>query len=311
MKNKDRNTRDFSDEGKQAGSFDSPGRDSYFSTKPLRLLIVPLVTIFIAQLAIMLATSDMSHYHPFLLSLISGLLILILILPVLYFFVVKPMQSFIKEQIKLEKMIFEIEEREQRRIGQRLHNSLGQLLTGIAFQLKVLERKLTIKLPEEAEYAAEIMTHVNSAANEARLLAKDLRSAVEEEDSLVFSLSELASTTEKVYKVPCTFSHNDDIPIHDKAAATHLYRIAQEAIAYAMKGGQSGKIEVSLRKEGNQVQLLIQGKGRGNDIYSRQEPEIEIQIMKYRAHAIGASLDVLTDRDRGIRITCTYAEIVE
>src|SRR5271156_5144379 len=48
----------------------------------------------------------------------------------------------ITERKHLEKAILEISGREQRRIGQDLHDGLGQHLTGIAFMAKVLEQKL-------------------------------------------------------------------------------------------------------------------------------------------------------------------------
>ncbi len=48
----------------------------------------------------------------------------------------------ITERKQLEKAILEISEREQRRIGQDLHDGLGQHLTGIAFMTKVQEQKL-------------------------------------------------------------------------------------------------------------------------------------------------------------------------
>jgi len=44
------------------------------------------------------------------------------------------------EYKKLEQMIFSIEEREQKTIGQNLHDSLGQTLTGIAFKTKSMEK---------------------------------------------------------------------------------------------------------------------------------------------------------------------------
>ena len=58
----------------------------------------------------------------------------------------------ITERKHLEKAILEISGREQRRIGQDLHDGLGQHLTGIAFMSKVLEQKLSEKtLPEAAD----------------------------------------------------------------------------------------------------------------------------------------------------------------
>ena len=56
----------------------------------------------------------------------------------------------ITERKHLEKAILEISAREQRRIGQDLHDGLGQHLTGIAFMAKVHEAKLAEKNSSES-----------------------------------------------------------------------------------------------------------------------------------------------------------------
>ena len=80
----------------------------------------------------------------------------------------------ITERKQLEKAILEISAREQRRIGQDLHDGLGQHLTGIAFMTKVQEQKLKEQgLPYAAD-AAKIVKLVNEAINKTRELAKGL-----------------------------------------------------------------------------------------------------------------------------------------
>ena len=69
----------------------------------------------------------------------------------------------VTEAKRLERTILEISGREQRRIGQDLHDGLGQHLTGVAFLSKVLEQKLRERgLPEAAD-AAKIVDLVNQA----------------------------------------------------------------------------------------------------------------------------------------------------
>ena len=74
----------------------------------------------------------------------------------------------ITERKRLEKTILEISAREQRRIGQDLHDGLGQHLTGIAFMTKVQEQKLSEKGLAEAAEAARIVGLVNEAINTTR-----------------------------------------------------------------------------------------------------------------------------------------------
>ena len=74
----------------------------------------------------------------------------------------------ITERKHLEKTILDISAREQRRIGQDLHDGLGQHLTGIAFMSKVQEQKLMEKGLAEAGDAAKIVNLVNEADQQDR-----------------------------------------------------------------------------------------------------------------------------------------------
>ena len=64
----------------------------------------------------------------------------------------------------LETAVLDISEREQVRIGQDLHDGLGQHLTGVAFMSKVLQQKLAdSSMPDAAADAARIAQLVNEA----------------------------------------------------------------------------------------------------------------------------------------------------
>ena len=80
----------------------------------------------------------------------------------------------ITERKTLERAILEVSNSEQRRIGQDLHDGLGQHLTGIAFMSKTLEQKLADKSQPEAADAAKIVKLVNEAIHETRELARGL-----------------------------------------------------------------------------------------------------------------------------------------
>src|SRR5712675_709990 len=76
----------------------------------------------------------------------------------------------ISERKRLEKIVLEISEREQRRIGQDLHDGLGQHLTGIAFMAKVQAQKLAERHAPEAAEAGKIVGLVNDAILKTREL---------------------------------------------------------------------------------------------------------------------------------------------
>ena len=214
----------------------------------------------------------------------------------------------ITERKRLEEALLEIEEREQRRIGQDLHDDLGQLLTGIAFKSQVLQRKLEKKLTVSTDNIAEITELVNQAKDQARLLSRGLLSLETEEESLMYALKDLTLNTERIYGISCSFICNSIVPIYSKPAVTHLYRIAQEAVTNAVKHGRPSHIDISLSRADDKVELTIKDNGTGKPGILNGSNGMGLQIMHYRSNMIGALLDVRSDTDSGTEIKCSFSD---
>ena len=137
----------------------------------------------------------------------------------------------ITERKHLERAILEISAREQRRIGQDLHDGLGQHLTGIAFMSKVQEQKLKEKGLPYADDAAKIVKLVNEAINKTRELARGLSPVVSESHGLMTALQQLSAEVEDVFGVSCQLQCDTPVLIHDVSVATHLYHIARKPSA--------------------------------------------------------------------------------
>ncbi len=95
--------------------------------------------------------------------------------------------------------------REQRRIGQDLHDGLGQHLTGIAFMTKVQEQKLIEKGMPEAGDAAKIVNLVNEAIHKTRELARGLLPVLSDAQGLMSALQQLAAEVEDLFGISCRF----------------------------------------------------------------------------------------------------------
>ena len=145
----------------------------------------------------------------------------------------------ITESKRLEKAILEISAREERRIGQDLHDGLGQHLTGIAFMSKVLEQKLADKAVDEAADASKIVRLVNEAIHKTRELSRGLLPVVSDARGLMSALEHYASEVEDLFGFACRFECDRPVLIYDESVANHLYRIAQEAVNNAIKHGRA------------------------------------------------------------------------
>jgi PAS domain S-box-containing protein len=212
----------------------------------------------------------------------------------------------ITERKHLEKTILDISAREQRRIGQDLHDGLGQHLTGIAFMAKVQEQKLAEKQMSEAADAAKIVRLVNDAIFRARELAKGLAPVVSDAHGLMSALQLHAAEVEDLFRVLCRFQCDPPVLVSDGNVATHLYHIAQEAITNAVKHGQARNILVRLSAIEGRGLLVISDDGKGLVEPAGNHGGMGLQIMRYRADMIGGTLEIRCDKKQGTTISCRF-----
>lgn len=212
----------------------------------------------------------------------------------------------ITEREQLERALLDISAREQRRIGQDLHDGLGQHLTGIAFMAKVHESKLAEKQMDDASDAAKIVKLVNEAIHKTRELARGLLPVVSDAQGLMSALQLWAAEVEDLFGISCRFECETAVLIHDDTMATHLYHIAQEAVNNAIKHGQARNILIRLAAENGWGTLLIRDDGIGIAENRTPTQGMGLHIMSYRAGVIGGRLEVKPNSERGTSVHCAF-----
>jgi len=210
----------------------------------------------------------------------------------------------ISERKRLEQEILEISDREKRRIGQDMHDSLGQLLTGIGFKSKSLENKLAAKQITEATIAKQIADLVTQAIMQARGLARGLQPVEPRPAGLMSALQELAINVQDLFPVSCIFACSQVVEICDPALATHLYRIAQEACNNAIKHGRAKEIAIELTRADDVVTVTVRDDGIGYSQPTGASKGMGMQIMRYRAAVVGGALSIRPNGTAGTVISC-------
>jgi signal transduction histidine kinase len=206
----------------------------------------------------------------------------------------------------MERQVAEISDREQRRIGQDLHDTLCQQLVSISFATELLREKLArYKLPEAAQ-AGHIAEMVNDGISQARHLARGFYPVRLEVEGLASALEELAETTQARDHVTCQFLCEEQILIHDTVAGNNLYRIAQEAINNALKHGHCKVISIGLGAVDEEVTLTVKDDGVGFPDGREYSSGMGLHIMNYRAKMIGASLDIRRGAGGGTIVICSF-----
>jgi signal transduction histidine kinase len=206
----------------------------------------------------------------------------------------------------MEKQISEISDREQRRIGQDLHDSLCQHMVSIAFASELLRDKLERKkLPEMAQ-AETIAEMVNEGISQARNLARGLYPVRLEVDGLASALEELTASVQARNNISCRFACDEPVLIHDVVAGSNLYRIAQESINNAIKHGRAKNIFVGMGAVDDEVTLTVKDDGLGFPDNLESNGGMGIHIMNYRAKMIGAFLDIRRAAGGGTIVICSF-----
>jgi len=206
-----------------------------------------------------------------------------------------------------EKEILDVSHRAQLRIGQDLHDGLGQHLTGITFLSKALENKLTAHgLPEAAD-AAEIARLVIQALAQTRNLARGLFPVELESGGLVPALKELANTMKSLFNMACSVQCDPNLVISQRDTANHLFRLAQEAVNNSVKHGHAQRVEIKLCSTQDQTVLTVADDGAGFDAEEKKWSGLGMRIMRYRAKKIGAKLEFRSASLGGTEMVCTLS----
>lgn len=205
---------------------------------------------------------------------------------------------------ELEREVLEVSGKEQQRLGQDLHDGLGQMLAGIAYLARGLERQLAAQSRPEATQAAHLTDLINQAREQTRQLTHRLYPAELEANGLLPTLRSLAASLETVYPIRCEVIEEMTQSLSDPGVALHLYRIAQEAVHNAIQHGKAQHVTICLNSQTDAFILTVDDDGRGFVTASRSDHGMGLRIMRYRAGMIGATLDIQPLDPRGTRVVC-------
>ena len=212
----------------------------------------------------------------------------------------------ITERTRLEREILEISSREQERIGQDLHDGLGQELTGVALMLRALGMKIHGEYPEAKDDVEEIIGLVNQSIESARSLARGLSPVTSNRGGVVHALRALAVRGRELYGLDVRFRSKiwPQLTLDD-ACGGHLYRIAQEALTNVARHAKATHVDIRLHVAENKFSLSIADDGIGLDRSMKSHSGMGLKLMTYRAGMIGARMEILSNQPAGtlIRIT--------
>ncbi|MBP7738832.1 MAG: PAS domain S-box protein [Spirochaetes bacterium] len=192
----------------------------------------------------------------------------------------------ITEMRNLQNGIMRIAEIERQRIGQDLHDGLGQNLTAVTFLIEALKEKTAERFKVGIPDIENIETMIRDAIVQTRSLSRMLSPVEMEKNGLRSALDEMAASTEKIFHVSCKVYQDGNFFVNDNQAATHLFYIAREAVTNSIKHGKAGSIHIHLVANSQMLRIVIQDDGVG--AHEKKNTGLGLRIMRYRAGIIGA-----------------------
>jgi PAS domain S-box-containing protein len=208
---------------------------------------------------------------------------------------------------QLEREVLEASNREQQRIGNDLHDGLGQELTGIALLLRGLENRAEREAPALSPAIEEVALLVNDAIFTTRALARGLTPVTFDRGGLALALVELARRLSAMFHINVRCEADDTLDRGlESVNALHLYRIAQEAVTNAAQHGTAGQVFIELRCDGERGLLRIEDNGDGFNPSVQQSKGLGLRIMHYRAQMMAGSLRIESARARGTVVSCWF-----
>jgi PAS domain S-box-containing protein len=214
----------------------------------------------------------------------------------------------VTERKRLEQEILDISGRERQSIGRDLHDGLGQELTGVALMLRGVATRMGECCPPAVDSINEIVTVVNRSIDDARSLARGLLPVRTDTGGLHFALRELAARSHDLYGLEVNFRSEvwPELTL-DETDASHLYRIAQEALTNAARHGHASHVDIFLLVNLTTFLLRITDDGEGISLPTSPYTGMGLKIMKYRAGMIGASFEISRGEPRGT-VVCVTGE---
>jgi two-component system sensor histidine kinase UhpB len=197
------------------------------------------------------------------------------------------LQQVQADNAELTQALLALQERERTRLGQTLHDDLGQYLSGIRAQACLL--RAVADRPDAVRSTAQCLeVNCQQLQDGFRALIRDLYPVVLERLELGAALQQLAEDWQATQGVRCRLLLGKDLPALPLPSKAHLYRLVQEALTNVARHARASEVRVRLQYRGGRLRLLVRDNGNGAQM--PQRGGIGLRSIGERARCLGGML---------------------
>jgi PAS domain S-box-containing protein len=208
----------------------------------------------------------------------------------------------ITEHRSLEREILATSTRERGRLAGELHESLGQDIFGAGLLAQSIENRVVRGLHPVAADLTQLRLLLRSSLEACRRVECGLSPLIDVNGGIVQALRALTKRPPH-YTPQVALTVFESAPLRIAGdTLEHLYRIAQEAFANALRHASASRIEVRLDIKRLVITLSVEDNGGGMPRATLNSERVGLRLMRYRARIIGASLSITQAEPRGTMI---------
>lgn len=209
---------------------------------------------------------------------------------------------------RLSNRLIDIQESERRRLARDLHDDTGQALTALKMSLEITRNELSGDTDHTAARLNDAVALTDDTLERLRAISHNLRPPTLDTVGLNSALEGLCKGFTQRTQMPVSYVGMDTSEISNPLDIC-LYRILQEGLTNCAKHGQATHVEVSLKRNGEVVQLSIQDDGQGFDLADTLSDQNETGIglidMQERLESLNGRMKVHSKPGAGARLVAT------
>jgi two-component system, NarL family, sensor histidine kinase UhpB len=179
------------------------------------------------------------------------------------------------------------QEGERQRIARELHDEIGQVLTAVMLRSETLVRRAPEDMRPDLE---DLREAARRGAEDVRQIAQRLRPEALDELGLQSALLALCNAVSDGAGIEIARNLERDLSLNAEQDLV-IYRVAQESITNVVRHAHARRIEVTLRREGAGVVLVVVDDGVGLPS-DAENGSNGIRGMRERALLVGAELAI-------------------
>jgi len=209
-----------------------------------------------------------------------------------------------REQLRnLSTYLQSVREKESTRIAREIHDELGQSLTALQMDISWLAGQLPAKNTTLIDKANRMTRLVDATIDSVHRIITELRPIILDDLGLSAAMEWQAEEFQNRSGIRCEMAV-DDVDSIEKDLSTTLFRIFQETLTNVARHSGATTVRVHLKREGNQLCLVVADNGRGITRQQIEDPgSFGIMGIRERVNLWGGSVRITGKAKRGTTIT--------